>query len=100
MKINPINNPDIIKAYGKKQVAPVERRQVDSGVDEVTFSKDAISFSKALTEAREAMNQPLAASRQEKLDKIADDIRAGKYDVSSGDVADKMISDILDRYKP
>lgn len=99
MKINPINNPNIIKAYSKSQAAPVGRKPSASGLDQVTFSSEALSFAKTLAEVKEAMPSAPTPQRQAMLADIADRIRTGQYSIDSGDVADKMISDILGRYK-
>ena len=98
MKINPINNQNIIKAYGKNQVSRTEKK-ADMGLDEVNLSPEALSFSKVLSEVREAESRIPSLERQEKLDKIAEKIRTGEYKVDSESVAEKIISDVLSRYK-
>jgi len=99
MKINPINNPNILKAYGKSKAAPTHVGKVAEGRDEVSFSQAAVSFSKALAEVRASVNQAPPADRQALLEDLSARIQSGQYQVSGEDVADKMIADILSRYK-
>lgn len=99
MKINPINNPNIVKAYKSSQPMRSQQGPASSGIDEVAVSKEALSFAKTLAEVKGAMNDVPAVKRQQKLDEIAEKIRTGEYKVDSADVADKMVSDILGRHK-
>ena len=95
MKINPILNPNILKSYqAAKPVSGVNK--VASKRDEVTFSEEALSFSKALEEARGA----LEARTPEESAHIADvtnAVRNGQYNVSSDKVADKILESVLKR---
>ena len=99
MKINPINNPNILKAYGKNKVGQPSVGKAADGRDEVSFSQAAVSFSKALAEVRERVHQAPPADRQALLEDLSARIQSGQYQVSGEDVADKMIADILSRYQ-
>ena len=95
MKINPITNPNILRSYQANKPSK-EETKVTSNRDQVTFSKEALSFSKALTEAREELE---LRSPEEKahIANIKDAIQKGEYKVSSEDIADKILSSIIGR---
>ncbi len=99
MKINPISGAELFKAYKKVQPVAADKKVEPQGMDKVTFSDEALSFAKTMDKVREALNDAPAAKRQDRLDAIADKIRTGQYKVDSKDVASKMVSDILERYK-
>ena len=95
MKINPISNPNILKAYqAAKPVSGV--RNTASKRDEVIFSEEALSFSKAMEEAREALELRPPEERAHIADVTAE-IRRGEYNVSSDKIADKILESILRR---
>jgi len=95
MKINPILNPNIHKAYVATKPARETGKQTSSR-DEVTFSKEALSFSNSLSKAKEALE---TRSPEEKahIAAIKDAVNKGEYKVDSGDVADKILSSIIGR---
>ena len=95
MKINPISNPNILRAYQATKPAQ-EVTKVASGRDEVTFSEEALSFSKALAEARDAIEIRSTEERAHIADVTAA-VRHGQYKVDSGDVADKILESVLRR---
>ena len=99
MKINPINNPDILKAYGKSKVPQPAVSKSAEGRDEVNVSAAAVSFSKALAEVRASVAAAPPEERQELLADLTARIQSGQYQVKGEDVADKMIADILGRYQ-
>ena len=93
MKINPITNPNILRSYQASK--PVkEETKVASSRDQVTFSKEALSFSKALTEAKEELEFRTAEEKAH-IANIKEAVRKGEYHVSSEDIADKILSSIL-----
>jgi len=95
MKINPINNPNILKSY--QATKPVkETTKAASSRDEVTFSAEALSFSKALSEAKEALETRSPEERAHLAD-IKEAVNKGEYHVSSEDIADKILSSIIGR---
>jgi len=95
MKINPITNPNILRSYQANK--PVkEETKVASSRDQVTFSKEALSFSKALSEAREELEFRTPEEKAH-IANIKDAVRKGEYKVSSEEIADKILSSILGR---
>ena len=95
MKINPITNPNILRSYQATKPAK-EETKVTSGRDQVTFSKEALSFSKALTEAKEELEFRTAEEKAH-IANIKEAVRKGEYRVSSEDIADKILSSIIGR---
>jgi len=95
MKINPITNPNILRSYQASK--PVkEETKVASGRDQVIFSAEALSFSKALTEAKEELEFRTPEEKAH-IAKIKDAVQKGEYRVSSEDIADKILSSIIGR---
>jgi len=93
MKINPITNPNILKSY--MATKPVkETTKPASSRDEVTFSPEALSFSKALTEAKESLEFRTPEEKAH-IAEIKDAVERGEYKVDSEDIADRILSSIL-----
>jgi len=95
MKINPITNPNILRSYQATTPAK-ETTKAASSRDEVTFSKEALSFSKALTEAKEALEFRTPEEKAH-IAKIKDAVSKGEYRVDSEEIADKILSSIIGR---
>ena len=96
MKINPIINPNILKSY--QATKPVkETTKAATSRDEVTFSAEALSFSKALSEAKGAL-EVRTPEEKARIAEIKDAVSKGEYHVSSEDIADKILSSILGRH--
>ena len=96
MKINPIINPNILRSY--QATKPVkETAKVASGRDQVTFSPEALSFSKALTQAKESL-ELRTPDEKAHIANIKDAVDKGQYKVDSEDVADKILSSIIGRH--
>jgi len=93
MKINPINNPNILRSYQATKPVRETTKQASSR-DEVTFSAEALSFSKALTEAKESL-EFRSAEENARIAEIKDAVNKGEYKVSSEDIADRILSSIL-----
>lgn len=95
MKINPISNPNIVKAY--QAVKPVPgTTKIANGRDEVTFSEEALSFAKAMEEARDALEFRTPEERAHIAD-VTSAVRRGEYSVSSDKIADKILESVLKR---
>ena len=93
MKINPITNPNILRSY--QATKPVkETTKPASNRDEVTFSAEALSFSKALNEAKEAL-EFRTPEEKARIDEIKDAVNKGEYKVDSEDIADRILSSVL-----
>ena len=95
MKINPISNPNILRSYQATKPAP-GKTGISSGRDEVIFTEEALSFSKAMTEAKEALE---LRTPEEKLyiSDITNAVRRGEYKVDSDKIADKILESVLRR---
>jgi len=93
MKINPITNPNILKSY--QATTPIkETTKAASARDEVIFSAEALSFSKAMTEAKESLEFRTPEEKAH-IAQVKDAVRKGEYKVDSEDIADKIISSII-----
>lgn len=89
MKINPIANPNILRSYQAAKYTP-EATKVSNGRDEVTFSDEALEFSKAMAEASAALEFRTPEEKTHIAD-ITNAIRNGDYKVESSDVADQIL---------
>ena len=95
MKINPIVNPNILRSYQASK--PVkDTTKAASTRDEVTFSAEALSFSKALSEAKETLELRTPEEKAH-IANIKEAVNKGEYHVSSEDIADRILSSILGR---
>ena len=95
MKINPISNPNILRAYQATKPAR-EKAGVPGSRDEVTFSEEALSFSRAMAEAK---GSPEIRTPEESahIADVKESVRRGEYSVSSAEVADKILESVLGR---
>ena len=95
MKINPITNPNILRSY--QATRPVQNKTgVTSGRDEVIFSAEALNFSKALAEARDAIENR-TPEEKEHIANITNAIKQGEYKVGSEEIAGKILESVLGR---
>lgn len=95
MKINPVSNPNILKAY--QSVKPVAgKTKIASGRDEVIFSEEALSFAKAMEEARDTLEFRTPEEKAHIADVTAA-VRRGDYSVSSDKIADRILESVLRR---
>ena len=93
MKIQPIAQPNILRAYtGASPVS--EKVQTETNRDEVTFSREAMDFSRALAEARDSIETRTAEERAH-IDEITLAIRQGVYHVSSEAIADRILESVF-----
>ena len=95
MKVNPILNPNILKTYQATK-PPLSKTKTTAGRDEVTFSDEALSFSKALAEARDAI-ELRSPEEQVHIADITNAVRQGEYNVESDKVAEKILESVLGR---
>jgi len=93
MKINPITNPNILRSYQSTLPAPVKTGTA-SKRDEVIFSQEAIEFSKALEEARDALELRTPEEKAHIAD-VTNAVRNGEYHVDSDKIADKILQSVL-----
>jgi len=93
MKINPIANPNVLRSY--QATKPLqEKTKTANGRDEVTFSEEALNFSKAMAEAKDAI-ELRTPEEKARIAEIRDAVRQGKYYVESNLVADKILESVL-----
>ena len=95
MKINPISNPNILRSYQASKLAP-EKAKVTSGRDEVTFSEEALSFSKAMAEAKDSLEFRTLEEKAHIAD-VTTAVRQGSYRIDSDKIADKILESVLGR---
>ena len=92
MKINPITNPNVLMSYQTAKLAP-EKTNVMSKRDEVTFSDEALSFSKAMADAKDKLEVRTPEERARIAD-ITTAVRQGTYRIDSDKVAEKILESI------
>ena len=93
MKIDPVLNSNIIRSY--QALTPVSGVNKTAGKrDEVTFSEGAISFAKAMEEAKETI-ETRSTEERAKIADLSNAIRRGTYHVSSDKVADKILESVF-----
>ena len=93
MKINPISNPNILRSY--QATKPVQDKAKSSGGrDSVTFSEEALSFSKSLAEAKEAL-ETRSPEEKARIADIKQAVRQGTYNIESDKIADKILESVL-----
>jgi len=91
MKINAIVNPNILKAYAVTKPAAKSAARTSLGTDEVSFSDEAISFSRVMAEVRSLMT----AGSEENTARVAEikaSIADGTYHVSGDTLAEAILS--------
>jgi len=89
MKINPITNPNVLRSYQAMKPAS-EKVNITNGRDEVTFSEEALSFSKALADARD-MIELRTPEENAHIAEVTAAVRQGTYRVDSEKVAEKIL---------
>ncbi|MCL2151621.1 MAG: flagellar biosynthesis anti-sigma factor FlgM [Oscillospiraceae bacterium] len=97
MKINPISNPSIIKSYQPAKTVP-EKTKATGRRDEVVFSEEALSFSKAMAEAKDAI-EFRSPEEKARIAEIAAAVRQGTYRVDSDKIAEKILEGVRERNK-
>ena len=93
MKINPILNPDILRSYQASKPAPASDKAA-SGRDEVTFSDEALKFSKAMAEAQAAI-ELRTPEEKARIAELTQAVRRGDYRIDSELIADKILESVL-----
>jgi flagellar biosynthesis anti-sigma factor FlgM len=92
MKINPITTPSVLGSY-KTAMSTPDKTKVASKRDEVTFSEEALSFSKAMAEARDTI-EFRSIEEKERIADITAAVRQGTYKVDSYKVAEKILESV------
>ena len=91
MKVNPIANPNILSAYQPAKSLPA-KTSVAAGRDEVTFSDEALSFAKIMSEVESRSQEERAH-----IANVSNAVRNGEYRVESDKIADKILESVLKR---
>ena len=91
MKINPIVNPNILKSYQSARMAPA-KASAPIGRDEVTFSEEAISFSKVMAEVEFRTQE-----ERTHIANISNAVKQGEYRIDSDKIAGKILESVLRR---
>ena len=89
MKINPIANPNILRSYQATRTS-TEKTKVLSGRDEVTFSEEALNFSKIMSEVEFRTQEERA-----RIAEISNAVRQGKYRIESDKIAEKILESVM-----
>lgn len=85
------NVPGVLKAYNQKKTqATAKIHNVEGKKDEMQVSNEAQLMSKILQTAKNAPE-----IREEKVNQLKSAIKQGTYNVSTEDVAQKMLNGIL-----
>ena len=91
-KINPIVNPNVLRSYQANKPGLEKNKAIDKR-DEVSLSKEALSFSKALAEAKDAIE---FRTNEEKahMANIKQQINQGTYRIDSNLIAARIMDDL------
>jgi len=85
------NVPGVLKAYNQKRIpAASKTHSIEGKKDEMQVSNEAQVMSRILQTAKNAPD-----IREEKVNELKNAIKQGTYNVSTQDVAEKMLNGIL-----
>ena len=95
MKIQPITNPNVLRAYAGMGAPNVEGKgKQASKRDEVTFSQEALDFSKAMTQAQESI-EARSPEERVRIDAVTEAVRQGQYHVPAEAIADRILESVF-----
>ena len=95
MKIHPITNPNILSAY--VGAAPLEAKKKQAArQDEVTFSQEALDFSKAMSQARESI-ETRSADERARIEAVTAAVARNEYHVPAQAIADRILESVFRR---
>ena len=92
MKINPIINPNIVRSYQANKPA-LDKSKSAGKRDEVTLSEEALSFAKAMAEAKDEIEFRSAEEKAQIAD-LTTAVRQGEYKIDSNLVAARIFNEI------
>ena len=92
MKINPITNPNVLRSYQATKSSS-DKMNAASRRDELTLSEEALSFAKAMSEAKDAIEFRSAEERA-RISEVANAVRQGQYRVDSDLIAARILDAI------
>jgi anti-sigma28 factor (negative regulator of flagellin synthesis) len=93
MKINPIVNPNVLRSYQASRPG-LEKSSVASKRDELTLSSEALSFSKALADAKSEI-EFRSVEEKAHIANIKDSVSKGQYKIDSNLVAQRILDDLV-----
>jgi flagellar biosynthesis anti-sigma factor FlgM len=91
INVNPVSNRDLLARYAAGKNPAVKTPGAVSEVDSVTFSDEALSFSRIMAGAR-AASENAGVSDPARIQEIKDAVRRGEYRVDSALIADRILS--------
>ena len=89
MRIGPVLETNVLKNYQATK-PPSANVRLAAGRDEVTFSEEALNFSKIFVEAREEMEMRSPEERAH-IEEIMQAVRQGEYRIESEKIADRIL---------
>jgi flagellar biosynthesis anti-sigma factor FlgM len=96
MKINPLINAGAIQSYkGQNKKAGKVQTTFQGQGDQVSFSEDALSFSRLMKQMKEVVTTEDSEVRASRLEAIKAGIEDGSYRVSSDVLADSILRAIV-----
>ena len=90
MKINSITSSYYVQNYRSNKLPSIELDRPQNETDRVTFSEEAKSFSRVLSDTKEVI-RPRTAEEKTKIDDIKGRIKKGQYLIDSDLVAEKIL---------
>ena len=96
MKIHPITNPGILTAYAGASQVEAKAKQAKNRGDEVTFSQEALDFSKAMSQAQDSI-ETRSADERARIETVTQAVHRGQYHVSSEAIADRILESVFRR---
>jgi flagellar biosynthesis anti-sigma factor FlgM len=92
MKINPIINPNVLRSYQANKPG-LEKTQSVAKRDELSLSKEAVSFSKALAEAKDAI-EFRTPDELAHIANIKQAVSQGQYKIDSDLIAARIVDEL------
>lgn len=90
MKINSITSSYYLQNYRSNKLPSIEQERLPNESDQVTFSKEAKSFSRLLSDTKDVI-ETLTAEEKIKIDDIKGRIKNGQYSINADLVAEKIL---------
>ena len=91
-KINPVTNPNVLRSYQANKPGFEKSKAVDKR-DEVSLSKEALSFSKALADAKDEIEFRTTEEKAH-MASIKQQIQQGQYKIDSNLIAARIMDDL------
>ena len=91
-KINPTMNPNVLRSYQANKPGFEKSKAIDKR-DEVSLSKEALSFSKALAEAKDEIEFRTTEEKAH-IANLKQQIKQGQYHVDSNLIAAKIMENL------